>query len=69
MLDAMAKINKDLVIMPYIKWALDPQCPQELRELSKHTVIGYALCMSSLRKISNFEYSQIMHELNNGEEE
>jgi len=69
MLDGMQKISEDLVIYPYVKWALDPQCPQEVREIAKHTVTGYALAMQSVGKINNTEYYQIMHELRNGEEE
>jgi hypothetical protein len=68
MLDGLQKISEDIVIRPYVKWALDPQCPEELREISKHTVIGYTLAMLSTKKISNMHYYQIMHELRNGEE-
>ena len=69
MLDGLQKLSKDMAIWPYIKWALDPTTPKEGRELAKRTVIGYAICMSSLKKITNTEYFQIMHELRNGEEE
>ena len=69
MLDGLQKLYKDMAIMPYIKWALDPSTPKEGKELAKRTVIGYAICMNSQRKITNLEYYQIIHELENGEEE
>ena len=69
MSEIMKKIREDSVMTTYVDWAVNPAL-DELRQISKYMVEGYALCLVSKGDISAKEYSQLVQELEKiGEEE